>query len=150
MMFGVAPSEADWPQDVVPSAPQERGIQAQGVGAPTSEGSPMTRPASSGRREGREWDFITLLADYDEHDTLALTEFEQWSPDSRWIDERDFRSRPLLRGGCQSAQLKTVVCSAGVTVRQTARVSRTRSSAQAWSAFIDGAATAPARFRRPT
>ncbi|ABH00136.1 conserved hypothetical protein (plasmid) [Rhodococcus jostii RHA1] len=87
------------------------------VGARASEGSPTTRPASSEGSEGPERDFATVLADYDEHDTLALAEIEQWSPRTRRIDERDFRSRPLPRGRCQvGPRPKTPVCSAGVTV----------------------------------
>ena len=121
------------------------GTQARGEwpsGGPGTVGAPdIGGPTEDPPREA------ILTSPY----TLALAEIEQWSPHTRRIDERDFRSWPLPRGRCQvDPRPKTAVCSAGVTVRRTARVARTRSGAQSCSAFIDVAATAPARFRRPT
>jgi len=53
------------------AAPQERGnsgarCRRPDIGGPTDDPS----------REGRERDFVTLLADYDDHGTLALAEIE--------------------------------------------------------------------------
>ena len=121
------------------------GTQAQGVGAPTSEVPPMTRPARAGSGTSAHCSRTTT------NTTPSPWRRSSSGRRTRRIDERDFRSWPWPRGRYQvDPRPKTAVCSAGVTVRRTARVARTRSSAQSCSAFIDVAATAPARLRRPT
>ena len=87
------------------AAPQERGNSGARCRRPDI-GSPTDDPP----REGRERDFVTLLADYDDHGTLALAEIEQWSPRTCRIDERDFRSWPWPRAGIRSTQGRKPLC----------------------------------------